>query len=115
MEDLALRKGANVADKKIGLLGLAATSLALLFVARPGKAQQLSALERGKAYRAVFSVPESLKVHTAELARVMPEGSDLVLDGSRLQVRFIALSTKPIGDVSTPLGTLELLSLQEIG
>lgn len=94
---------------KIGLFGL----LALALISRAGKAKPAD-LVRGQAYRAVFEVPDSLKPHMGEVAQLLPPGSDLVLDGSSLQVRFIAPTSLPIGDVETPFGTLRLVSIDHL-
>lgn len=99
---------------KGGLLLFLLPPLALLFVAGSGKAQPAK-LTQGKAYRAVFTVPPTLENHMADVARVMPAGSDLVLDGSKLQVRFIAPTSGTIGDVVTPFGSLKLTTLEELG
>lgn len=93
---------------------LIAAGVVGLVIATSGKATP-TALTQGKAYRLVYEVPEALKPHMADVAKLMPAGSDLVLDGSRLQVRFIAPTSKVPGDIPTPFGTLKLVSLEEIG
>lgn len=100
--------------KGIPLFGIGIGAAAVLLLAGKGKSKP-SALVQGKAYRAVFEVPEALKPHMNDVSKLMPAGSDLVLDGSRLQVRFIAPTSKAPGDIPTPFGTLKLITLEEMG
>lgn len=77
-----------------------------------------SSLVRGKAYRALFELPESLAVSPQldqHLKSVMPPGSDIILDGRRVQVKFIAPTSTAIGDVPTPLGAIKLITIEELG
>jgi hypothetical protein len=94
---------------------IAAGVVGLLFASASSKASPPTTLVQGKAYRLVYEVPETLKPHMNDVAKLMPAGSDLVLDGSLLQVRFIAPTNKPPGDIPTPFGTLKLVRLEEIG
>jgi hypothetical protein len=96
-------------------IGIGAAALLLLTGAGKSKPSAPTTLVQGKAYRAVFDVPEALKPHMTDVSKLMPAGSDLVLDGSRLQVRFIAPTSKAPGDIPTPFGTLKLVMLEEMG
>lgn len=101
--------------KPVFLAALAAGGFLLL--ASQSKASP-SSLVRGKAYRAVFQMPESLALSPtldANLKAIMPPGSDIIVDKNRVQVKFIAPTDAPIGDLQTPLGTIQLVTLELLG
>lgn len=103
---------------KLSPLAIAALATGgFLLMTSQGKSAP-SSLVRGKAYRALFELPEALAVSPEvdrQLKTVMPPGSDIVMDGRRVQVKFVAPQSSAIGDVPTPLGAIRLVSLEELG
>lgn len=81
-------------------------------------AKENRALVAGKAYKATFRLTDGMPdLSDSQLLSILPPGAGITVpEGSRtVVVTFVAPRSTTINDIPTPLGTLKLISLQEMG
>lgn len=70
-------------------------------------------LVQGQSYVAVLDLPDT-GITVDQLALVLPDGSGIQLDGRRAVVTFTAPRTAEMTDISTPLGTVRVVSVRRV-
>jgi hypothetical protein len=85
---------------------------------KPGKASEPSnATVKGQTYMAVYELPAGVSLNEEtqdKLVSILPPGSNVTQDGSRLVITMTAVSNQQIGDIPTPLGVIKLVTLKRV-
>lgn len=75
-------------------------------------------LRAGRAYKATFRMPEGMpELPSDKLQAILPPGAGISIPqgGRDIIVTFVAPRSTTMTDLQTPLGTLKLVSLVEMG
>ena len=88
-----------------------------LYRAQRAGGSTVSQTVKGQTYMAVYQLPDGVSLNEEtqdKLVGILPPGSNVTQDGSRLVITMTAVSSQPIGDIPTPLGTIKLVTLKRV-